>query len=342
MTNDSLGTASIAAVRQYLRLAQARGLDWQRALVAAGLSADALDEGSERIEGHQFQQLIRELVVSSGDPLLGLHSGDYVQPGSYNVLGYITMSCATLGEAVARIAPFEKLVGDMGVTHLQQEGDQLRLTWHCAYPDPLVRPQMIDNVFASWINYARWLGDSPEASPALVTLERSSPGAQLEAEYRQRWGCPVTFGASRNSITLPLTLLNVPLRQPDPLLRKTLEAHAMTQIAALDDDSSLINRVRQAIRHQLQQGITRQDMVAEQLQTTARTLQRRLSQEGLSYQRLLDEERRELARHYLRESALSIPDIAMRLGFSEVRSFHRSFKGWFGQTPGEFRDSPSP
>lgn len=337
MTTDSLGTASIAAVRQYLRLAQAEGLDWPGALAAAGLSADVLDEGSERIEGGQFQRLIRELTLMSGDPLLGLRSGDYVQPGSYNVLGYITMSCSTLGEAVARIGPYEKLVGDMGVTRMHQEGDQLKLSWHCAYPDPMVRPQMIDNVFASWINYARWLGDYPEAAATAIALERPSPGPDLEPEYQRRWRCPVTFDAPSSSITLPRSLLDIPLRQPDPLLRKTLEAHAMTQIAALDDDSTLINRVRQAIRHQLQQGITRQDMVAEHIRMNARTLQRRLSQEGLSYQRLLDEERRELAEYYLRESSLPIPDIALRLGFSEVRSFHRSFKGWSGLTPGEFR-----
>ena len=46
---------------------------------------------------------------------------------------------------------------------------------------------------------------------------------------------------------------------------------------------------------------------------------------------------RELAEHYLRHSELPIQDIACYLGFGEPRSFHRSFKQWTGQTPGEYR-----
>lgn len=62
-----------------------------------------------------------------------------------------------------------------------------------------------------------------------------------------------------------------------------------------------------------------------------------LQQAGSSYQQTLDELRRELAEHYLLNSELPIQDIAQYLGFTESRSFHRSFKGWTGQTPGEYR-----
>ncbi|MNO03899.1 HTH-type transcriptional regulator VirS [compost metagenome] len=68
-----------------------------------------------------------------------------------------------------------------------------------------------------------------------------------------------------------------------------------------------------------------------------RTLQRHLQQAGTSYQRILDELRQELAGRYLADSDLPIQEIALRLGFSEPRSFHRSFKAWTGRTPGEYR-----
>jgi len=337
MNDARLGHASTAAVRQYLRLADALALDRTAMLKESGITADQLADDSGRVRGEQFQSLIRAMVTRSRQPVLGLLSGDYVQPGSYTVLGYITMSCATLGEAVARIAPFEKLVGDMGVTSLEAVNDDVRMTWHCNYTDPLVRPHMVDNVFASWINYARWLADEPDASPREVHLEHPSPGEHWEAEYRRRWACPVHFACDSSTIVVPRELLSVRLRQPDPVLRQTLEEHALTQMAALEEDSGLATRVRHAIHQQLRQGVTRQDMIAEQLAMTARTLQRRLSHEGLSYQVLLDEVRHDMARDYLVRTALPIPDIAMRLGFSEARSFHRSFKHWSGMTPGEFR-----
>ncbi|MBW0146805.1 AraC family transcriptional regulator [Marinobacter arenosus] len=335
----SLGTASVAALRQYVRAAESAGEDTDALFKRTGLNPDILATDDGRIPGEQLQKFIHLLYEQTGNPILGLETGDFVQPGSYSVLGYITMSCATLGEAVARIAPFEKLVGDMGTTSLAINGDEITLTWTCHFTDPVVRPHLVDNVFSSWVNYARWLADNRTASPSRVCLRRPSPGQALEQAYQERWRCPVLFGADEDSVSLKKDLLETRLRQPDPLLRKTLEAHALTQLAALDTDSDLISRVKHSIQQQLMHGITRQDMVAEDLRMTSRTLQRKLSQDGVSYQKLLDEVRLKMAEDYLLNSELAIPDIALRLGYSETTSFHRKFKAVKGKTPGEFRAS---
>lgn len=334
----SLGTASVAALRQYVRAAESAGVGVDALLEKAGLNRALLTSDEGRIQGEQLQSFIRQFCEQTGNPILGLETGDFVQPGSYSVLGYITMSCATLGEAIARIAPFEKLVGDMGITRLEDHGEQLRLVWQCAYTDPRVRPHLVDNVFASWIRYARWLADNEQAGPLAVSLERASPGEDLEAAYTRRWGCPVTFGAPENAVTMARALLSAPLRQPDPLLRRTLEAHAQSQLATLAEDTALITRVKHSIQQQLRQGITRQDMVAEHLGMTSRTLQRRLSQEGVSYQALLDEVRQAMAEDLLANTDLAIPDIGERLGYSESTSFHRKFKAATGLTPGAYRN----
>lgn len=333
----TLGTASVAALRQYVRAADAQGVDTSSLFKKVGLEPAILQTDDGRINGEQFQAFIRLLFEESSNPILGLETGDFVQPGSWSVLGYITMSCATLGEAVTRIAPFEKLVGDMGTTHLTGSGDHIKLTWACNYTDPVVRPHMVDNVFASWIHYARWLADNDTASPVEVHLEHPSPGQELESAYTKRWGCPVRFSSGEDTIVLHKDLLNTPLRQPDPLLRKTLEAHALSQLASLDTDTALTTRVKHSIRKQLMHGITRQDMVADHLSMTSRTLQRKLSQEGVSYQQLLDEVRQAMAEDFLANSNLGIPEIALRLGYSETTSFHRKFKVETGKTPGEFR-----
>ncbi len=335
----SLGTTSVAALRQYVRAAESAGVDTSPLFEKAGLNPAILDSDDGRIDGEQFQVFIEQLLEHTGNPILGLETGDFVQPGSYSVLGYITMSCATLGEAVARIAPFEKLVGDMGTTRLTMAGDNIKLLWHCNYDNPAVRPHLVDNVFSSWVNYARWLADDEAAAPTLVKLKRPSPGKELEQAYQSRWHCPVHFSAEEDSLTFRKELLNTRLRQPDPLLRKTLEAHALTQLASLDTGSDLTSKVKHSIQQQLMQGVTRQDVVADELGMNSRTLQRRLSQEGVSYQKLLDEVRQTMAEDYLLNSELAIPDIALRLGFSETTSFHRKFKAIKGKTPGEFRAS---
>jgi len=64
-----------------------------------------------------------------------------------------------------------------------------------------------------------------------------------------RWQCPVQFDAEEDSVTFAQTLLATRLRQPDPVLRKTLEAHALSQLALLDTDTDLTSKVKQSIRN---------------------------------------------------------------------------------------------
>ena len=68
-----------------------------------------------------------------------------------------------------------------------------------------------------------------------------------------------------------------------------------------------------------------------------RTLQRRLAAEETSFQRLLDDTRRELAQHYLGQRNLSLADIAYLLGFSDQSSFFRASRRWFGSSPRHYR-----
>lgn len=334
-----LGFASIPAIQQYLRYADDAGISVSKALEVSGISPALLSKENERITGEQFQKLIRSLIDQSGDPLLGLKSGNYVQPGSYSVLGYITMSCSTLQETIDRIIPYEKLVGDMGVTSIDSEGDNILITWNCAYTDPVVRHHMIDNVLTSWCNYARWLANMDEG-PLEVRLEHKAPEGDQVNVYEETFRCKVLFDQPKSCLVINQEYLDTPLRQPDQSLRKTLEEHASSRISVLSDDSSrLTTRVKNAIRSQLKQGVSRKDIVAEQMGMNARTLQRKLQQESASYQQILDEVRQELAEDYLKNTQLPLQEIAIRLGFTEARSFHRSFKTWTGKTPGEYRES---
>ncbi|AQZ34378.1 AraC family transcriptional regulator [Pseudomonas sp. LPH1] len=335
---ENLGYTSVPALLKYLRQAEQLGLDIDRALAAAGIQAQDLADNGKRIPSEVHERLLMHLMEVSGDPLFGLHSARFVQPGSWSVLGYIAMNCATLGEAMGRIVPYEKLVGDMGTSRIEAAEDHVRLIWSCRHQAPEVRRHMVENVLASWLLYARWIADS-EHSPREVWFEHAQPaGTELE-EYQALFGCPVLFEQPCNALLVPLDYLGVPLRQADANLLRTLEEHALTLMAGLDEDEPLPRRVKNALRLLLKDGLPRKERVAEKFDMTVRTLQRHLQQAGTSYQQILDELRQELAEHYLLRSDLAIQDIACYLGFTEARSFHRSFKGWTGQTPGEFRES---
>lgn len=332
-----LGSVSVPVVKQYLRYVETLDLDIPTLLASSHISSLTLEQENERITGEQLQAFLANLIIATDDPLFGLKSGAFVEPGSYSVLGYISMTCATLEQALERIQPYEKLVGDMGVTSINYQPQQLHINWHCAYTFEDVREQMVDNVFASWIAYARWLSGR-DLGPLEVHLQRAEPSSELIQYYQHIFSCPVLFSQPSNSLVLPREYLDIPLRQPDHGLLQTLELHAASQVSALGEAHSFSVQVKDIIRILLAKGITRKDMVATQLAMSERTLQRKLQQEHTSYQKLLDEARLSLAQQYLTETQLQVDDIAMQLGFSETRSFFRSFKRWTGKTPSVYRE----
>ncbi|HMJ12085.1 MAG TPA: helix-turn-helix domain-containing protein [Polyangiaceae bacterium] len=96
-------------------------------------------------------------------------------------------------------------------------------------------------------------------------------------------------------------------------------------------------RVSELMAAALRDGRVSESLIARDLEMSARTLRRHLAEEGTSYERLLDDLRKELAEHYLREPELGIDDVAVLLGFSEARAFRRAFRRWNGLSPAQFR-----
>jgi AraC-like DNA-binding protein len=339
--NKNLGTASIPPVLQYIDCSKAMGIDTGNAIKRSNFPAELLKDDTARVPGADFQALLYELISASDSPVFGLQSAQYVQPGSYLVLGYISMNSSTVREALEKALPYEKLVGDMGVTEFEMIGNSqkpdMKMTWRCNYTHPDVIPHMIDNVLASWVSYSRWLSNTPEQAPKEVWLTREKPSSDIENIYHEIFRCPIKFGQATNSLIISHELLDLPLRRTDPLLLQTLEQHAQAQLSELSSEQDIVMEATRALKEIMKSEPPRKERLAEVLGVSGRTLQRKLQAANSSYQELLDTVRRESSEYYLAYTQLSMSDIATHLGFSDTRSFHRSFKLWTDTTPGEFR-----
>ena len=150
-------------------------------------------------------------------------------------------------------------------------------------------------------------------------------------------GCPVRSGETWNGLAISREAWQPPMRRRDPVLRGVLERHAKEIIACLPEAMTRSLRTRRVIMSRIPQGETEIQSVARVLATSARSLQRRLSAAGTSYQELLDSTRCEAATRYFQDRRISIGEVAYLLGYSEPPAFHRAFKRWNGITPQEFR-----
>lgn len=338
LSKQDMGFASVPAVLQYLQTAKSKGVDCSPALLSAGIDDELLADSTKRVPGSALQKLLIELIPQADDPCYGLHTSEFIQPASYGVLGYIAMNCGTVGEALAKIPIYEKIVGDMGVTTTKRDGEDIWVRWHCNFDHPVVRRQVIENVLSSWTRYTRWITGEMDRSPFEVHFEHAGPAdAKLLEEYLQVFGCPVKFDQQYSGLLITQEYLDHPIKQADPQLLQTLEDHATQILHEIDKDQPLKYRVSNLLRLMIKNELPRKELIAEKLGMNIRTLQRKLREEGSGYQELLDELRLELAQNYLKNSRLSIDEISCLLGFAEPRSFHRSFKKWLGMTPGSYR-----
>lgn len=329
---------------QIVFLAYARGLidhlrlqrlDPAPLLALTGLDAAALDEPGRTISVETWLRLWQEAEKLSGDPQLGLHVGEVVRPGKYGVLGYVMMSCETLGESLLRQLRYQDLVGKSGRSELVQTGDRCELRWHSAMARG--SRHVGEEHVASWVAFARWILGTPGRDPVEVQFEHPAP-ADL-SEHQRLFRCPMRFGQPHTAVAFEPGLLKLPLRDKNPEMRSLMDRHAEMLLAQqVQGEAALTQEIRETIARQLADGVPEIEVVAAQLKVQARTLQRRLSQAGTSYKDLVDDVRRRQALKYIADPRLNLPEIAFLLGFSEQSSFQRAFKRWTGLPPGQYRE----
>lgn len=157
------------------------------------------------------------------------------------------------------------------------------------------------------------------------------------AVYEAHFGCPVHFETERDAVLVTDGMLDVPNKLGDETIARFFDRHLETELAALADDAGLEQRVRIAVSQTLSEGVPTVTEIARHLGMSARTLQRRLSDKGASFQGLVDLARRELAEQLLKNTDYSLAEVAFLTGFAEQSGFTRAFKRWAGQTPRSYR-----
>ena len=308
-----------------------RGLDAVR--VRGEPARAAQGPGLARFPVARWAALLQRAQQSLGEPALGLAVGALIAPHHFGLLGYLTLCCADLAEALTRLRDYQRLVYDVNAGHLRLQADAVVLEWGDEHGRP---GQLVDEcAIAALVAYARDITALPEAAPLEVRFINPAPPSP--APYAAFFRCPVGFGAPTTVVRLPAALLARPLRQPDPALRELLESQARELLARLPPRDDLEAALRDAIAALLPQGEVGLAACGARLGASARTLQRRLAASGTSFQAVLDRTRQQLVESYLADPRLKLAEIALLLGYADQAAFTRAFQRWKGCTPGQWR-----
>ncbi|HWQ32042.1 MAG TPA: AraC family transcriptional regulator [Blastocatellia bacterium] len=157
------------------------------------------------------------------------------------------------------------------------------------------------------------------------------------ARYRSFFNTEVRFAQPYNAFLLRPEDLRRPLAQKDAYLKRVFTDY-LTRIAVAPS-LSLQQQVTALIRRLLPTGHCTINLVAEQMCLHRRTLQRRLTDAGVSFEQLVGDARRESVQAYLTNSSLPLTQLAGLAGYAEQSSLNRACQRWFGQSPRRYRAS---
>ncbi len=302
------------------------GLAPAAVLQAAGLPPGLFAQEKAWVDTGELFALWRAIGELSADPAigvaLGIHSPQRLEPTALAAL------CSrNYADALERVARYKRLQcpEEIRVTP-GPEGTWVEFVFLLGKE---TEPPLLIDVCLAWILEIGRKGTGQGLVPLRLELTRAA-APHLEAHF----GCPVRYHAERNAMLLRTDDLERPFLTHNPQLLAVVAPHLEEELCAR---MSLETQIRLTLKRMLAGRHPRVGEVATALRLSSRTLQRRLTDAGLSFQKLLDEARQDLARFYLAESRLELSETAYLLGYEDSNSFVRAFQRWEGMPPGRWR-----
>jgi AraC-like DNA-binding protein len=308
-----------------------QGHDSSPVLQVPGIRGRDLKDPDVRITEDASREAWRLAMTITGDEAIGLHMAQWLPRGSLDLVEYAFRTSATLGDGLDRLARYGRLINDRLSVQIVRKGPGVTFMVGVADGRPL-HPQRVELTMALALRLAREAA-SLHLVPVEVQFTHAAP-ADL-TEHREFFRAPVHFSTGVSAMVFSDKDGARTLQAADAPLAAVIQRRLDKALDKLDRsaDASIAARVRgllmDGMGHQKRSVTT----VGREMGLSARTLSRRLVEEGTSFRAIQDEVRHQLALALLADNSVSIAEIAFFLGYAEPAPFHRSFRRWTGTTP---------
>ncbi|WGL15191.1 AraC family transcriptional regulator [Microbulbifer bruguierae] len=312
------------------------GLDPRGMLQRAGLPGDTLTHPDNMISFQRMAMLLDDCARESGHPLFGLELGLRQGTAVFGQLLYLVKNANTVGESLAELARYYHLHSSSGAVQMEVHNRLVILDYTPVLREGIPSRQVIEHgVAVGWQLLKMLLGR--HWAPRALYLQTAA-GAPART-YARLLNITPDFNSDRNAWVFDAALLEAPLSDADPALHALMQAH----IDKLDElaPKELPAFVGQLLRSLLPNGKVSLNYVANYMMLGTRSLQRMLMEEGTSFQALLNETRQAEATRYLKESDISLTQLAGLLGYADLATFSKAFQRWFGMSPRQWREANS-
>jgi AraC-like DNA-binding protein len=335
--SPSVQAYPVVKVSTIVRLLAEEGIGVERALAGTGISPDDLHSPQARVSITQVIACYRNAMRPSRDREFAHRAGLRFHLSTYGLYGFAMLSSPDFRDTLRFAVRYHRLATPISEISTGEAGN--RAWWDFV---PLAHPLidvdlyrfMVELHFGTLTTLHRdFMGSS--FSPSEVQVAYGPPADA--ADYPAMFGCPVLFGQPRNLFPFDSAWLGRPAELGNRVIFPEIVALCDTLLSELDCREGVGGKVRRALLARSCCSASFEGIVGD-LSLSSRTLRRRLREENTSFRTLLDELRAEMAIKYLRETDLSMDEIAATLGFSEPATFRHAFRRWTKAAPSRFRE----
>ncbi|BFM17922.1 ornithine utilization transcriptional regulator OruR [Maricurvus nonylphenolicus] len=297
----------------------------------SALSGNAIEVPAKAVE-RMFKNALKHIKIAA----FGFKTGSRISIADHGILGYAYLSCKTARESLETYLRFQQLVGNDGSAQetMSIQGDTMIITSSVDhYTDPLLHQFYTEHILGEWRSIiASNVGDDVSFTHVRLACSRPSYIDEIEKSV----GCSIECDSPQNEYLLPASVLDLPLKFSDAEVAALSRQQCETALNSLRNKGGMSERVCRYLVENPGKTLT-PEAVAQGLQTSYRSLRRRLQEEGTTFRELYTRVRMQLAADYLLDSALSVEQIAEVIGYADRSSFQSSFKKWSGFTPTQYR-----
>ncbi len=330
-----MGT-SVLFVHALVEALEHVGISREEFLRAAPIDPSLLEGTEGRLSLATFDAVLELALQMTGDPAFGLKMGDMVNPATYNLSLHLTAHASTMRSGIESLQRFYRLLTDRPFWSFVEDDKTGTIVFDAGKGDSAARRFRCELTLG---NFYKMLGAFvPGSRPTMVAFDYPAP--PYRAEYARVFQGSERFDQPFTGIVFDRKLLDVAQMHRDPELHATIVSRAEKRVSQMPG-ATYGDRVRSHILDGTPNSRPDMPSVARALGISARSLRRRLAEEGASFREVADAALGALARRLVTEEERPIEDVAYSMGFSHPSAFHRAFKRWTGATPAEARASRS-
>jgi len=324
---------SVVNVWALLEAVECSGVNGEEVLRRAGFDRRRLDERDDWIDASEFDRLVETAVETTADPAFGLHWGERATLMKYDVVAPLVAAARSLRTATRDVLRFQRLFRDHAELSFEESGPVASVSLVLSAESVTVRRARTEAAMVGFVRMLEYFGGR-DGAPNRASF--AYPAPPYAHEYVRVFGERVSFGGPSSLMEFSAALLDRPQVSWNTQLYEALEGQALRSLEKLTRGRRHSDRVRDHLARAFPVQ-PKMSETARALGVSERGLRRALLAEKTTYQRLAAETYSAIARRLLSDGAKSLKDVAYEMGFSEPTAFHRAFKRWSGESPGEFR-----